>query len=382
RFLTIGLKYRVIGGLRFYERREIRDAIAYIRVLMQPDDDLAFERIVNLPKRGLGDTTMQVIHRLARQAGGSLVATLINLLDTDEIKPKPRATLKALLADFARWRGLLETLPHTEVAQIMLEESGYTGMWQTDKSPEAAGRLENLRELIGALGEFENFQGFLDHVALVMDTEATDGQPMVSIMTLHAAKGLEFDYVFLPGWEEDLFPSRRSLEGNGVSGLEEERRLAYVGLTRARIRALISFAANRRIFNQWASAMPSRFIDELPAAHIEQRAQPGLYGGGAKAPSFGGFGGRMSEPKTGYGGHSWQLGRDASRGGTIIQGKAKRIDDEAGPSRGPRHFEIGERVFHEKFGYGRIRAVDGDKLLVAFEKAGEKKVIDRFVQSA
>ena len=379
RFLTIGLKYRVIGGLRFYERREIRDAIAYIRVLMQPDDDLAFERIVNLPKRGLGDTTMQSIHRLARQAGGSLVATLINLLDTDEIKPKPRTTLKALLNDFARWRGLLETLPHTEVAAIMLEESGYTGMWQADKSPEAPGRLENLHELIGALGEFENFQGFLDHVALVMDAEAADGQPMVSIMTLHAAKGLEFDYVFLPGWEEDLFPSRRALEGNGNAGLEEERRLAYVGITRARIRAHISFAANRRIFNQWTNAMPSRFIDELPKANIEQRAQPGLYGGGAKAPSFGGF--SSMQPKTSYGGHSWQLGKTAA-----IQGKAKRVDDDASSSqaasRGPRYFEIGERVFHEKFGYGRIRAVDGDKLLVAFEKAGEKRVIDRFVQSA
>lgn len=378
RFITIGMKYRVIGGLRFYERKEIRDAIAYFRVVMQPDDDLAFERIVNLPKRGLGDTTMQAVHRAARANRTSLVATLNTLLDTDELKPKPRATLKALLKDFERWRGLVADLPHAEVAAIILEESGYIGMWQADKTPEAPGRLENLRELVGALGDFENLAGFLDHVALVMDTEQVTGQPMVSLMTLHAAKGLEFDNVFLPGWEEDLFPSRRAVENNGVAGLEEERRLAYVGITRARRRAHISFAANRRIYNQWASAVPSRFVDEIPAEHVEQRSQAGLYRG--QQHGFGtAFGGGFAEAAAGggYAGHSWNLAKQRSG---VIEGKARR-EAEVPSSHGPRHFEIGERVFHQKFGYGRIRAVEGNKLLVAFEKAGEKKVIDSFVES-
>ncbi len=378
RFLTIGMKYRVIGGLRFYERKEIRDAIAYFRVVMQPDDDLAFERIVNLPKRGLGDSTMQAIHRVARANRQSLTATLATLLETDELKPKPRATLKALMDDFARWRKAVAELPHGEAAAIILEESGYIGMWQADKTPEAPGRLENLRELIGALGDFENLAGFLDHVALVMDTEQETGQPMVSLMTLHAAKGLEFDYVFLPGWEEDLFPSRRAVEENGQAGLEEERRLAYVGITRARRRAHISHAANRRIYNQWASAVPSRFIEELPLEHIEQRSQPGLYRG-AQSHSFGAafgnsFGGGS---KTSYAGHSWNLAKQRD---TVIDGRARQ-EPAAAAAKGPRHFEIGERVFHQKFGYGRIRAVEGNKLLVAFEKAGEKKVMDSFVES-
>ncbi|MBP7066417.1 ATP-dependent helicase [Ferrovibrio sp.] len=377
RFITIGMKYRVIGGLRFYERKEIRDAIAYFRVVLQPDDDLAFERIVNLPKRGLGDSTLQALHRAARAAQLSLTATLKTLLETDEIKPKPRATLKTLLNDFERWRGLVAELPHAEVAAIILEESGYIGMWQADKTPEAPGRLENLRELLSALGEFENLAGFLDHVALVMDAEQATGLPMVSLMTLHAAKGLEFDYVFLPGWEEDLFPSRRAVEGNGVAGLEEERRLAYVGITRARRRAHISFAANRRIYNQWASAVPSRFIDELPAEHVEQRSQAGLYRG-AQNHAFGGAfaGSGFSAPNAG---HSWNLSRQG--GGRVIEGRARAVADSPS-SQAPRHFEIGERVFHQKFGYGRIRAVDGNKLLVAFDKAGEKKVIDSFVENA
>jgi len=382
RFLTIGVKYRVVGGLRFYERREIRDAIAYFRVVMQPDDDLAFERIVNVPKRGLGDSTMQVLHKLARTAGKSLTATLGDLLQTDEIKPKQRNTLRKLLDDFARWRGQAAELPHTEVAEIILEESGYIEMWQNDKSPEAPGRLENLKELIGALGEFENFAGFLDHVALVMDTENTEDAEMVSLMTLHAAKGLEFDHVFLPGWEEELFPSGRSLQSNGVAGLEEERRLAYVGLTRARKRAQITFAANRRIFNQWTNAIPSRFVDELPSEHIERRNQPGLYRG---AQGLGYIGGGFSEEaatssgRSGYQGTNW----DFSRKSKTIEGRARRVDDDA-VQRSPddAELQIGDRVFHLKFGYGRIRSMDGNKLVIGFEKAGEKRVISSFVEKA
>jgi DNA helicase-2/ATP-dependent DNA helicase PcrA len=381
RFMTIGLKYRVVGGLRFYERREIRDAIAYFRVLMQPDDDLAFERIVNVPKRGLGDSTMQVLHKTARASGKSLTAALRDLLETDELKPKQRNTLKRLMADFDRWRGQAAELPHTEVAEIILEESGYIQMWQEDKSPEAPGRLENLRELIGALGEFENFAGFLDHVALVMDAENSDNDEMVSLMTLHSAKGLEFDYVFLPGWEEELFPSRRSLENNGVAGLEEERRLAYVGLTRARKRAHITFAANRRIYNQWASAIPSRFIDELPIEHIEQRSQPGLYRG---SQSLGYISGGFSESAGGYQGHTWNFApQSPRRSAGLIEGRARRVDDDIvqhDPDEAA--FGIGDRVFHLKFGYGRVKAVEGNKLLIGFEKAGEKRVIATFVEKA
>ncbi|HEX6956957.1 MAG TPA: UvrD-helicase domain-containing protein [Ferrovibrio sp.] len=384
RFITIGLKYRVVGGLRFYERREIRDAIAYFRVLMQPDDDLAFERIVNVPKRGLGESTMQLVHKAARGAGKSLTAALRDLLETDEIKPKQRNTLRKLLADFERWRGQAQELPHTEVAQILLEESGYIQMWQEDKSPEAPGRLENLKELIGALGEFENFAGFLDHVSLVMEADESEDADMVSIMTLHAAKGLEFDYVFLPGWEEELFPSRRSLEGNGVAGLEEERRLAYVGLTRARKRAHITFAANRRIYNQWASAIPSRFLDELPPEHIEQRAQAGLYRGNQRTGYIsGGFSESAAAQAGGYQGHSWDFTRKSRRGG-LIEGRARRLDDDDVVQHSPddHAFGIGDRVFHLKFGYGRIREIEGNKLLIGFEKAGEKRVIASFVEKA
>ncbi len=384
-FMTVGLKYRVIGGLRFYERREIRDAIAYFRVLMQPDDDLAFERIVNLPKRGLGDSTMQIIHKAARAGGRSLVAALRDLLQTGEIKPRQRSTLRNLLADFDRWRGQAADLPHTEVAKIILEESGYMRMWQEDKSPEAPGRLENLNELIGALGEFENFAGFLDHVSLVMDTENDDNAEMVSLMTLHAAKGLEFDHVFLPGWEEELFPSRRSLEGNGVAGLEEERRLAYVGLTRARKRAQITFAANRRIYNQWTSSIPSRFIDELPPEHIEERKTAGLYSLNQRTGYAGSGFSESALGAGGYQGHSYNFAPKFPRGGGLIEGRARRVkddDDFVQHSPDDAAFAIGDRVFHQKFGYGRIRDVEGNKLLIGFEKAGEKRVIASFVQKA
>jgi DNA helicase-2/ATP-dependent DNA helicase PcrA len=390
RFLTIGVKYRVVGGLRFYERREIRDAIAYFRVLMQPDDDLAFERIVNVPKRGLGESTMQMLHKAARSSGRSLTAMLHDLLQTDEIKPKQRNTLRKLMEDFDRWRKQASELPHTEVAQILLEESGYIQMWQDDKSPEAPGRLENLKELISALSDFENFAGFLDHVALVMDTENTEDAEMVSLMTLHGAKGLEFDYIFLPGWEEELFPSRRSLESNGTAGLEEERRLAYVGLTRARKRAHVSFAANRRIYNQWNSAIPSRFLDELPREHVEQRQQTGVYRGaqGIGSTGFGSLGyigGGFSESGTrsgGYQGTNWDFTPKQKQGssGTTIEGRSRRIrDEDVTRTSDDAAFSVGDRIFHDKFGYGRIRGIDGDKLTISFEKAGEKRVIARFV---
>ena len=269
RFVTLGLPYRVIGGPRFYERAEIRDALAYLRVVNSPADDLAFERIVNVPKRGLGDATVQLLHDHARKRRVPLTEAARAVLETDELKPKPRGSLRGLLELLERWRKQRDTLPHTQLAEIVLDEFGYTEMWQKDRSADAAGRLENLKELIRSMEEFENLQGFLEHISLVMDNEKAAEADAVNIMTLHAAKGLEFDTVFLPGWEEGVFPNQRALDDQGRAGLEEERRLGHVGLTRARKRAKIYFATNRRMHGLWQTNIPSRFLDELPEANVE-----------------------------------------------------------------------------------------------------------------
>ncbi|MDA7425864.1 ATP-dependent helicase [Thalassococcus lentus] len=386
RFLTIGLAYRVIGGPRFYERMEIRDAMAYFRMVVSPDDDLAFERIVNTPKRGLGDKAQQTIQRLARENGVSLLDGAALAVEQGAIKGKGGAALGQLVVDLARWGRMTGEagLSHMELAEIILDESGYTTMWQNDKTPEAPGRLENLKELVKALEGFENLQGFLEHVSLVMDNESDDGGAKVSIMTLHAAKGLEFPAVFLPGWEDGLFPSQRSMDESGVKGLEEERRLAYVGITRAEEVCTISFAGNRRVFGQWQSSMPSRFIDELPEEHVDVLTPPGLYGGGYGAAGMsGGFGSdlesRVAEANV-YNSPGWK--RMQSRAGerSVSQPRESRntvIDLEAVSA-----FTLGERVFHQKFGYGRIEGIEGDKLEIAFEKAGIKKVVARFIVAA
>ncbi len=367
RFMTIGLPYRVIGGLRFYERQEIRDAVAYLRVAAQPADDLAFERIVNLPRRGLGEASLRVLHEIARAGDMPLTQAARAAIETDELKPRARKALRGLLDDFDRWRGLLETLPHPEVVEIMLDESGYTAMWRNDKSPTAPGRLENLKELVRAIAEFETLVGFLEHVSLVMDTDDNADGEMVSIMTLHAAKGLEFDTVFLPGWEEGLFPHQLALDENGTKGLEEERRLAYVGLTRARKRARILFAANRRIYNQWQSSIPSRFVDELPDDAVERISETGLYQGLAET----------DDPFLALGGEGhW---RPRPRHGRRAAPAIDYAPAGAGPATA---LSVGARIFHQKFGYGRILAVDGDKLEIAFDKAGAKKVMGNFVRPA
>jgi DNA helicase-2/ATP-dependent DNA helicase PcrA len=390
RFLTLGIPYRVVGGPRFYERLEIRDALAYLRVIQQPDDDLAFERIVNKPKRGLGDATVQLLHRVARAGGISLHRAAAELSTTDELKPRARSTLAGLIADFARWRsindlaqsGSPDAIRHPELAEIVLDESGYTAMLMADKSPEAPGRLENLKELVTAMAEFENLSGFLEHVSLVMENTEQAGRDLVSVMTLHSAKGLEFAYVFLPGWEEGLFPHQRNMDENGAAGLEEERRLAYVGLTRAKQRAFVSFAANRRVHGQWQSAIPSRFIDELPADHVTVDSDAGVYAGsfgsGAERLGGGGFAEPARAPSYGWG---WgRGGRAGARADSGRRGGAPTIDADATLLQAEgRGFAVGERVFHQKYGYGRIAAVDGNKLDIAFEKAGNKKVLDSFV---
>ncbi|TMV12746.1 ATP-dependent helicase [Arenibacterium halophilum] len=405
RFLTIGLPYRVIGGPRFYERLEIRDAMAYFRVVTSPDDDLAFERIVNTPKRGLGDKAQQVIQRVARANGVNLVEGARMAVDAGEIKGKGGGELRRLIESIDRWSAMARGpqrvldrdddsvlddgptpmepggLDHLELAETILDESGYTAMWQNDKTPEAPGRLENLKELIKALESFDNLQGFLEHVSLIMDNEQADAEQKVTIMTLHAAKGLEFPAVFLPGWEDGLFPSQRSMDESGLKGLEEERRLAYVGITRAEEICTISFAGNRRVFGQWQSALPSRFIDELPEQHVEVLTPPGLYGGGygAAGSVSGGMQQRMADAD-GYNSPGWK--RLQSRAGQRGTAQPSEVRSTVIDMTAVSAFAMGDRVFHQKFGYGAVTGIEGDKLEVDFEKAGVKKVVARFVTSS
>ncbi|WP_420405989.1 ATP-dependent helicase [Nisaea sp.] len=382
RFLTIGLPYRVVGGARFYERMEIRDALAYLRVVNQRDDDLAFERVVNKPKRGIGDATMQAVHYLARNEGTSLYRAAARIVETDELKPAAKRKLAEVIENFERWRSLVEVEDHSDLARIILDESGYTEMWQKDKSPEAPGRLENLKELCGAMEEFENLAGFLEHISLVMENAESADQEQVSIMTLHAAKGLEFNDVFLPGWEDGMFPNQRALDESGAAGLEEERRLAYVGLTRARKRVHISFAANRRVHGMWQSSVPSRFVEELPEEHVEISSETGFQGsryggygagaGGADLWGDGGFG--YGSAQSGRGPGYGRRGGESRAGPPLLEGKGYVVDRSS-----PSGFEVGERVFHQKFGMGTVSAIDGDKLQIAFDKAGSKKVVASFV---
>ncbi|MBI3699229.1 MAG: UvrD-helicase domain-containing protein [Afipia sp.] len=399
RFVTLGMPYRVIGGPRFYERAEVRDALAYLRVINSPADDLAFERIVNVPKRGLGDATLQLLHDIGRKRKIPLMEAARSLVETDELKPKPRSSLREVIANFDRWRAQRDVVPHTELAEIVLDESGYTEMWQKDRSADAAGRLENLKELVRSMEEFENLHGFLEHISLVMDREGGADEDAVSLMTLHSAKGLEFDNVFLPGWEEGLFPHQRALDEQGRAGLEEERRLAHVGITRARKRAKLFFATNRRIHGSWSTTIPSRFLDELPADNVEITESKGGSGwggaGGYGASRFDNvesFGSSYSTPgwqraqaNRGRGGFDETGGRyDAGGRSSAGSRKTMTIEGEliAKSTGTESDFVLGDRVFHQKFGYGNVAKIDGNKLTIAFEKAGEKKVVDSFVTKA
>ncbi len=435
RFVTLGLPYRVIGGPRFYERAEIRDALAYLRVINSPADDLAFERIVNVPKRGLGDATVQLLHDHARKRRVPMTEAARAVVETDELKPKPRGSLRGLLEALDRWRKQRDDIPHTQLAEIVLDESGYTEMWQKDRSADAAGRLENLKELVRSMDEFENLQGFLEHISLVMDNEKGAAEDAVNIMTLHSAKGLEFNTVFLPGWEEGVFPNQRTLDDQGRAGLEEERRLAHVGITRARRRAKIYFATNRRMHGLWQTNIPSRFLDELPEGNVEVTESKGGFGG------YGGYGASRFDAATSFGSNygtpGWQRAQ-AKKGGGFSDIEADYEADEDlshlsprgrgrsgearsgegtsstnptddGPPASPWRarderrstrrlpltiegelvakstgtisaFTLGDRVFHQKFGNGNVTAIDGNKLTIAFDKAGEKRVVDSFVE--
>ncbi|PKB24950.1 Rep family ATP-dependent DNA helicase [Novosphingobium kunmingense] len=387
RFIAIGLPYKIVGGFRFYERAEIRDALAYLRLITQPSDDLAFERIYNTPKRGLGDKTLEKIHRHARARAVPLSLAAFEITETDELPARARNTLYALMRDVGRWREAAKTLSPAELARTVLEESGYTTALQNEKSAESAGRLENLAELARAMEEYETLGDFLEHVSLVMDNDANDSAEKLTIMTIHAAKGLEFDNVFLPGWEEGVFPSQRALDEGGLSALEEERRLAYVAITRARRRCTIVHAANRRIYGQWTSSIPSRFIAELPAAHVDQET---TLSGGASL-----WRAQWSEASDPFAdvarnqpsrivtrGPGWQraAARDYDPAPRRIAESTRSAASFAAKPRGD--IALGARVFHEKFGYGTVTSQEGNKLEIEFETAGAKRVIDSFVKPA
>ncbi|BCI69733.1 uvrD/REP helicase family protein [Sphingomonas sp. S17] len=381
RFIAIGLPYRIVGGFRFYERAEIRDALAYLRVVNQPSDDLAFERIVNVPKRGLGDKALAKIHQLARADGLPLTLAAARILDTDELTPQARRSLGNLIGDIARWRDMARDLPHAELARQMLDESGYTAMYQAEKSAEAAGRLENLTELVRAMEDYESLGAFLEHVSLVMDRDGDQREPEVTIMTIHAAKGLEFDTVFLAGWEEGLFPSQRAIDEGGTRSLEEERRLAYVAITRARRKAIILHAANRRIYGQWTSSLPSRFVGELPPEHID--SETSMTGGESLwRANWSEHADPFANVARGTGrGPGWQR---AAAGQNGLPVRPARIVESRAPSvglgqKGRDDLGVGDRVFHQKFGYGTIAAIEGNKLEIDFEQAGRKRVMDSFV---
>ena len=398
RFIAIGLAYRIVGGFRFYERQEIRDALAYLRVVAQPADDLAFERIVNTPKRGLGDKALAKVHQLARVQQVPLSVAAARILDTDELTPQARRALGNLVGDMARWRSMAGELSHPDLTRQILDESGYTGMWQAEKSAEAAGRLENLNELVRAMEEYESLGAFLEHVSLVMDNENAAEEAKITIMTIHAAKGLEFDTVFLAGWEEGLFPSQRALDEGGLSSLEEERRLAYVAITRARRRAVILHAANRRIYGQWTSSLPSRFVAELPAHHIEsettmsggeslwranwsERADPfaDVARGTGRGPGWQRAAGTLGTATGTRPGGEWSsrtFNREPTR---IVEARASAVSLG---NKGRGDLAVGQRVFHQKFGYGEIAEIEGNKLEIDFEQAGRKRVMDSFVTAA
>jgi DNA helicase-2/ATP-dependent DNA helicase PcrA len=384
RFVLLQIPYVVIGGPRFFERAEIRDATAYLRLIYSEDDDLAFERIVNTPKRGIGDTTVQKLLHAARLNGVSASRAARQIVLTDELAAKTRTALANFLRDLDRWRAEAARIPHTRLMEAVLEESGYTDALRLDRSPQAQGRLENLKELINAMGQFDTLEAFLEHVSLVLDIDRTSGDDRVQIMTLHQAKGLEFPLVFLPGWEEGIFPSQRSMDEKGEKGLEEERRLAYVGITRAREEARISFAANRQVYGRWTSQLPSRFVDELPLANVEASSETGYYGGG---PGMQQHGSRWDESPSfgaGYSSPGWKRAQQSNYRGShpgrqqVIEGDGRLV--AVSGSEAASDYKRGDRVFHLKFGYGTVKGIDGNKLTVAFDKAGEKKVIDSFVE--
>jgi DNA helicase-2/ATP-dependent DNA helicase PcrA len=384
RFIQIGVNYRIIGGFRFYERAEIRDALAYLRVIAQPQDDLAFERIHNQPKRGLGAKALEKMHQHARRMNLPLAAAALQLADSDELPARAANTIGGLMRQFLHWRETAETVTPSDLLRLVLEESGYNAMLAADRTAESAGRAENLSELARAMEDYETLGDFLEHVSLVMDNDRSDAEETVTIMTIHAAKGLEFDNVFCVGWEEGVFPSQRAIDEGGLAAVEEERRLAYVAITRARRSCTILHAANRRIYGQWTSSIPSRFIEDLPAEHIDQETT--LTGGASlwranwseQEDPFAHVA-RDRPDKAQTRGPGWQraLTSGYNTKPSRVRENTRSSASFAAPARSD--ITVGTMVCHDKFGTGCVIDQEGNKLTIMFENAGEKRVLDSFV---
>ncbi len=391
KFIAEAIPYQVIGGPKFYERAEIRDALAYLRVILQPADDLALERIINKPARGIGAKTIEKFENEARVNHISMFMAIEKMLKEGALSGKVKTNVSELINNFYQWRQTMNAVSPDDLAAQVLEDSGYMEMLKMDKSAEAEGRIENLKELINVMSDTEQYptlSDFMEHVSLVMDNDNNIDTDKVMLITLHSAKGLEFDAVFLPGWEEGLFPHQRALDEGGGSALEEERRLAYVAMTRAKQKLYILTALNRRIYGQWQNNLPSRFINELPPANIEICNMAAAYFGAA-----GGYGGSWAEQHRSS--SNWynrsrqteeNVIRDSDRfsyvrdeddgwSGSVWRAKQKaRNAASATP--------VGSRVFHETFGYGKVLKIEGNKLEIWFDQAGHKKLLKDYVRKA
>ena len=367
RFIKIGLPYRVIGGMKFYERAEIKDALCYLRLIQQKNDDLAFERIINNPKRSIGDSTLKKLHDLSRTRNKNLFETADEILNEDELKPKTKESLKQFIKLVKTWTKLSEQLDHVQLLERVLDESGYTQMLINEKSPEAEARLENLKELRASMKNYSNLVEFLENISLQTSIDEEWEGEKINLMTIHAAKGLEFNCVFLPGWEEGLFPHQKSIEEKGDQAVQEERRLAYVALTRAKQRLFISFANNRKYYgnnnsNDWMPSIPSRFIDELDKQYLEinETAKD-------NDPDF-----EFSQD------FNFMEGKKSPGWKRYLQEKEKI--KTINYTNNLTNFKIGQGVEHETFGKGKVIHIDGNKLLINFKDSGEKKVIDKYLK--
>ena len=369
RFISVGLPYKVIGGPRFYERKEIRDVNAYLRIALQPNDSLALERIINTPKRGIGETTVKKIRDRSKENNLPMIDSIKELIDEKAFKGKAENSLKKLVGLIFHWNKLINEEDKIDIAEIIVEDSGYLDMLRNDKSLTAEGRVDNVYELFRSLEPFENIKAYLEHISLVMEIDNNQFGKKVSLMTLHAAKGLEFDYIFLPGWEEGVFPNQRAIDEGGIESLEEERRLAYVGVTRAKKKASIYYSANRRMHNQWISSIPSRFVSELP----EENTETDLSNYSGEKELF-----REQEfidfDQSDYDTPGWERAKYESNNKTIdhIEKNNNLLNNSP--------FQLGSRVIHKKFGEGKILSIDGKKLTINFGKSGTRKVMENFVE--
>ena len=374
RFIKIGLPYRIIGGLKFYERSEIKDALAYLRLINQSNDDLSFERIINTPKRAIGDSSVKKIYEFARKKELSLLDASQEILKENILKPKTVQNLKTFIVNIISWKQKSESIDHVSLLETMLDESGYSSMLRNEKTPEADSKLENLKELKSSMKSYSSLNEFLENISLqTAIDEKWDGEK-INIMTIHSAKGLEFDAVFLPGWEEGLFPHQKSIDEKGVEGIEEERRLAYVAITRAKKELYLSFANQRKYYGRqndnydFYSSLQSRFIDEIDDKFTEISIDESKDDDFIFDQDF-----NIESKKNSPG---WKRLKDSINNN--IEENIKTINLTENNT----NFSVGETVKHEGFGSGKIIHIDGNKLLINFKNQGEKKVIDKFVIKA